>query len=79
MTDVKQEWGTCATCPHFAKDLDECRFIQPPWHTVKPVDWCSRHPDRQIAIQERLQEVMVARAKEQQRQGPSLIIPKRGN
>lgn len=80
MDEVKQTWGTCGTCPHYDKELEECRFLQPPWHTVKYTDWCSRHPDRQIAINERMQEVMKARMQEQaKQQGAGIIVPRRGN
>lgn len=80
MSDVKQTWGTCGTCPHFEATLGECRFVQPPWHPVKLIDWCSRHPDRQISINERMQELMRRRAEEQQRQvGAGIIVPRRRN
>jgi hypothetical protein len=47
---------TCSDCPHYLggqMTFGECR-VNPPtkdnWPAVSPHDWCSRHPQRLVAL-----------------------------
>lgn len=79
----------CYNCPHFAKNpvletaTGKCHHNPPQpdkgWASVDPSDWCSRHPDRVLALQIGM-GIAMSDAQQQmqqaaQRQGPRIVPP----
>lgn len=78
----------CANCPHYEAGPTEfpsgkCHHNPPVidkgWPTVHPADWCSRHPDRVLALQIgmgiAMQEAQQQMQQAAQRQGPRIVPP----